>query len=250
MAAQLFGTLSQGQIPASVTLQDKTVKSNASANQSVQADSGYDGIGTVTVEKITLQDKSVTPTSVAQTVTADEGYDGLGEVTVGAGGSGPYDDLPLFCSEQKNAPYQNFTITAAAGYDVYRGFGNGWHKLTLSGYKQVGSAAFYYDQNLFDVVLPDVEIIASNAFYNAVLYTVDIGEHITTIQSGAFKKCTNLTDIYIRANSVPTLATADSLPTGATAHLNAIHVPAELIASYEADAVWGTFTGKFVALAA
>ena len=63
-------------------LQPKTV----SANGVVYPDQGFYGLSSVTVnvpsESPALQNKTVTPTTSQQTVTADSGYDALGTVTV------------------------------------------------------------------------------------------------------------------------------------------------------------------------
>ena len=70
-------------VEANLALQSKTV----SANGTVTPDTGYDGLSKVVVnvdDSVTLQEKSVTPSTAAQSITADSGYDGLSKVTVKA----------------------------------------------------------------------------------------------------------------------------------------------------------------------
>lgn len=68
---------------SAVSLQNKTVSPTTSSQQ-VNADSRYNGLGTVTVNAIKLQSKSVTPTQSEQTITADSTYNGLSSVKVNA----------------------------------------------------------------------------------------------------------------------------------------------------------------------
>ena len=66
-----------------VNNQNKTVYP-LSTQQSITADSGYTGLGTVTINAAPTQTKTVTPTTSTQTVTFDSGYTGLSSVTVNA----------------------------------------------------------------------------------------------------------------------------------------------------------------------
>lgn len=100
-------------VPSDINNQNKTVDPLTSS-QSISADSGYSGLGTVTVNAVTssidqnitasnikdgvtilgvtgtydpqpnLQSKSVNPTTSAQTVSPDSGYDGLSQVSITA----------------------------------------------------------------------------------------------------------------------------------------------------------------------
>ena len=71
-----------GAIQTTPSLQDKTVNPTTS-QQSVTADSGYDGLGTVTVSAIQTETKTATPTTSSQDVTPTSGKY-LTKVTVSA----------------------------------------------------------------------------------------------------------------------------------------------------------------------
>lgn len=73
------GQIQQGSTP---TLQNKTVNPSTS-QQSVTADAGYDGLGTVTVTAIQTETKTATPTTSQQAITPTAGRY-LTQVTVGA----------------------------------------------------------------------------------------------------------------------------------------------------------------------
>ena len=66
-------------VEGTVNNQDKTVDSST-VSQSVQADSGYTGLGTVTINPYTLDSKTVNSSTGTQVITSDA--DGLSQVTI------------------------------------------------------------------------------------------------------------------------------------------------------------------------
>lgn len=136
---------------STINNQDKTV-TPTSSQQLVSYDSGYTGLGTVTVypipsqyivpegtlqvttngikdvtnyasinvnvptgSTINNQDKSINPTESVQTITADSGYTGLGEVTIGAISS-TYVGSGITRRDSDDLSASGATITAPAGY--------------------------------------------------------------------------------------------------------------------------------------
>lgn len=102
-----------------VSLQTKTI-TPTSSTQTVNPDSGYDGFSQVTVNAssgstINNQNKTVTPSESQQSITADNGYTGLGTVTVGAISS-TYVGTGVARRSSTDLTVSSATVTAPAGY--------------------------------------------------------------------------------------------------------------------------------------
>ena len=107
--------------------------------------------------------------------------------------------------------------------------------------------AFYQNASLQNVSLPDnIREIGVNAFRDCTgLLTVKISGY-TTIQSGAFYGCTNLTDFYLpdvsSANEVPPLANTAAF-TNTTCYFNVSSE--EVKAFYVSANNWSTLADRF-----
>lgn len=156
--------------------QNKTI----TANGTYRADSGYTGLGTVSVavpEKVpTLQEKTATENGE---VVADSGYDGLSKVIVNVasgGGSGT----------NKVVQVVDKTVTEITAED-------------LSGATRIGQYAFSYCKKLTSITIPSgVTVIYSSVFQDCSnLVSITIPSTVTDIGDSVFVRCTNLVSITI-----------------------------------------------------
>lgn len=210
--ATLTGVLSAGQVAKNISLQNKTVVLS-NEQQVIEADSGYDGLGEVTVPAVALENKTITPSDSVQTITAGEGYDGLGTVTVEA------------------AP-------ASSGYNFV---------MSESAHEVPG----YFFQNNdeitgFEATVTNPVQIKSSAFDGCVnLKTFKLPKSGSSIGSDAFYGCTSLTDIYVGDNTMEGpiyLANSSVIPNT----VQRIHVPASLLSDYQSNGNWSSHASKMI----
>lgn len=89
---------------------------------------------------------------------------------------------------------------------------------------------------------PLLQTIRGYAFMNCMNMVYADFSAVTAIYQGAFQNCTSLADLYLRTNSLVTLASVDAFdgsladtdPTSFT-----LHVPASLVDDYKNDTNWG-----------
>lgn len=172
--------------------QNKTITENGS----YKADSGYTGLGTVTVnvpqEDPVLQDKTVTENG---TVTADAGFDGLGVVTVNVTASGGGDSLALSLLSRNLTVFSNKEVT------------------------ELGPYALAGMVNMETVDLPNVVSADHSIFMGCTKLTnVNLPELTTFVSTtDIFKNCSALKKIY--------LPKATASPGAGGCPLEVLHLP-------------------------
>jgi len=102
----------------------------------------------------------------------------------------------------------------------------------------IGEWVFAYCCGITSMTIPDnVTTIGRNTFAECRnLKTITIGKSVTNIGEDLCAGCNNATDIYCRAEEVPTVKGALA-PASITNRIT-LHVPATAISKYKADPVW------------
>lgn len=176
--------------------QNKTITENGTYRH----DTGYTGLGTVTVnvpqEDPVLQDKTVTENG---TVTADAGFDGLGVVTVNvaaSGGSGDEDNVKAMLENNLEVLIHN-TATKIAVSRIFQG-NKVLRKVDLPNLTEItGSYVFTECSALEELNLPKLKSMASFCFLNCTgLTEVSLPELNAFYHNGNFSGCKNLRKIY------------------------------------------------------
>ena len=120
----------------------------------------------------------------------------------------------------------------------------------------ITSASYTSSSNLSDrftdkptkyIFSDEVTTIASSLLYGGSAVTdIEIGSGITSIGASAFRNCSSLTTLTLRATTPPSLATGVFLGTDITT----IYVPADSVEAYKAKSNWNTFASRIQAIPA
>ena len=199
----------KGQVPTE--LQDKTV-TPTTEQQTIQADDGYDGLDTVTVEAVTAAiDENIQSSNIRQ-----------GKTILG---------IPGNLNPENNANYP--IIENLGKYDIesveipngvtslqtQQAFGS-MTRLKFakipSSLQTIAEKAFYGCTALETVIIESgVKRIESQAFASTALSSIELPSTITYIATDAFRWCPNLTNITVHQNQA-TSPIASKAPWGAT----------------------------------
>lgn len=216
---------------ASPILQDKTITENGEYT----ADSGYDGLGTVTVnvpETVPrLQEKTATENGE---VVPDSGYDGLSKVTVSVttsgGGGGDENAVARTLLDGSITEYVDDKATSIASA-ACRERPNLTY-VCVPAVKSIGTYAFTSCTNLAKVDLRDIEDIANYGFSicsNLRTLILRSTDTICTIQSGSL-------------NSTPIWQFTPSKRDGY------VYVPKILLATYKTATNWSKYPDQIRAI--
>lgn len=209
--------------------QDKTITENGV----YQADEGYTGLGTVTVEVAStgggdidaLIDRSIT------------------EVTSNAESIGEY--AFYNCKQLKIADFPLLTSISAYAFNNCISLETVNSPLLTS----IGDSAFNSCSALKTVNFPLVTSIGNNTFNSCRgLKTVDF-PLVTSIGSYTFNSCRGLSSFIMRSETICTLSSKNAFLTSPIASgTGYIYVPKDLVESYKIATNWSNFANQFRAL--
>ena len=234
-------------------LQDKTV-TPTTTEQEITADTGYSGLGTVTVEAVTSEiDANIEAGNIKKDVSilgVTGTYTG-GTEEIGALIDGTITSVTSDVQTIKYAAFYGCTSLTSVNLPNVISINvmafNGCTSLTnvnLPSATTIGTqdsqllGVFNGCTSLTNIYLPSATIIYDDAFRNCSNLTNAIFDNLTEMRTYVFRSCTSLTDITIGTNSVCQIY-SNSIPASATHHIT-IHVPSNLIASYQTATNWAT----------
>ena len=172
--------------------QDKTI----TANGQYGADSGYTGLGTVTVA-VPQEEPVVEPLEVTEngTYNPPEGVDGYGPVTVNVEASGGGDDLARAIVERTITEYSNSEITT-----IGKGAFFGCAELSVINIPKAtvfGDNAFDGCTKITNIDFPEVITIGSYCFANNANITSVRLSKLKTMGKNCFKTYAKITELYL-----------------------------------------------------
>lgn len=119
------------------------------------------------------------------------------------------------------------------------------HSVSMPSVTSVGQWAFAYCNALTTLNLPSVTMIEEKAFYKSGIQTITFGPNLSELGLELFASCTNITDIYCKAQTPPSCASDLLREAHSFTNMNcspALHVPAGKADAYTRTFPWTHFS--------
>ena len=197
-------------------------------------------------KEIVLQNKTIEENG---TYSADSGYDGLGQVTVNVSGgtNTESEEVAALLSNTMTVLDNNLAtslrtrICQAATKLI---------TVNLPNVTSLGAYAFYQCSNLETVTLPKLTTISTQTWYMCPkLEYADCGQ-LGSITAQTFNACAALKTLILRkTGSICTLSNANGVSgSGIGKGTGYVYVPASLIETYKTATNWSTYAAQFRAI--
>lgn len=212
-------------------------------SQRTTTSSNFKYSGTTTVPTTTI---TVAQVNSNRNITFKQNYAlGYGSSAISwynASNSSAFTGIYLYKLETVSAaPVATFTLSDTSEVKVYDYSGNNAN-LTFD----LDNSAPYYSTVVEASIKRNVEEIGHGAFDNfQYLETVTIPDSVDTIGDYAFRDCSNLTSLTVKATYPPTLGS--DVFTNTNSNL-VIYVPAESVNDYKAASGWSDYASKIQAI--
>jgi hypothetical protein len=196
--------------------------------------------------EIVLQDKTI---QVNGTYSADTGYDGLGQVTVEVAGGTNTESEEVARLLSNTMTVLDNSLAKILRARACQGATN-LVTVNLPNVTSLGAYAFYQCSNLKTVKLPKLTTISTQTWYMCQkLEYADCGQ-LNSIPAQTFASSTVLTALILRkTSSICTLSNANAVSgSGIGKGTGYVYVPKSLIGTYKIATNWSTFATQFRAI--
>lgn len=237
-------------IEVNVPIPDGYIKPNGTLN--ITKNGTYDvtekvsAVVSIPEKEIVLQNKTIDANG---TYSADTGYDGLGQVTVEvSGGTNTESEEVAALLSNTMTVLDNSLVTTLRTRICQAA--TKLITVNLPNVTSLGAYAFYQCSNLETVTIPKLTSISTQTWYMCPkLEYADCGQ-LNSITAQTFASCTALKTLILRkTGGICTLSNANGVSgSGIGKGTGYVYVPSALIETYKTATNWSTFASQFRAI--
>lgn len=197
-------------------------------------------------KEIVLQNKTIDANG---TYSADTGYDGLGQVTVEVSGGTNTESEEVAALLSNTMTVLDNSLVTTLRTRVCQA-ATKLITVNLPNVTSLGAYAFYQCSNLETVTIPKLTSISTQTWYMCPkLEYADCGQ-LNSITAQTFASCTALKTLILRkTDSICTLSNANGVSgSGIGKGTGYVYVPSALVETYKTATNWSTFAAQFRAI--